>query len=164
MLKRLPSILALLAAALLVYGCASIDGAAGMVQAPRVRPSAGHTAEVAFAGGGQGTLHAWARVRNPNGYAVTLSKIHGPLYINESKAGVVDLEANIKMKAREEKTVPLDLAFGKGEKDEKAAAASGPSGSMLPYRLDGVLTVTAGDHLVPTFGPLTLLEGQARVR
>ena len=168
---RWSSLLLLTAAALLAYGCASVSGTAGMVQAPRLHPSSAHPAELAVSGDGTGTVMAWARVKNPNGFPITLTKVHGLLFLADRRAARLDLETKLELKAREEVTVPLELRFGAREKgkdkdnDAGAAAAVGAtSGASVPYRFDGNLSVSVGDNLETVFGPLTLLEGQARVR
>jgi len=166
---RWPTFLLLTAAALLAYGCASVAPTSSMVQAPRVH-LADRPAELAVSGDGMGTVTAWARVKNPNGFPITLTKVHGLLYLSDRRVARLDVETKLELKAREETTVPFELPFG--GKDEKkkdkeagaAAAVAATSGTRVPYRFDGNLNVSVGDNLETAFGPLTLLEGQARVR
>jgi hypothetical protein len=157
------SVLLLGAAAILAMGCASIDGTSSMVRAPRMRLSAERPSELALGGNGEGTLKAWARVKNPNGFPVTLDKVHGTLFLADRKAARLDVETKLKLKAREEATLPLELTFGGKDKDT-TVSVGGASGSSVPYRFDGNLEVSALENLEAVFGPLTLLEGQARIR
>lgn len=167
---RWPSLLLLAAAALLTYGCASVAGTSSMVQAPRVHASSDRPAELSVGGDGAGTVTAWARVKNPNGFAITLTKVHGLLYLADRRAARLDVDTKLELKAREEATVPFALPFGgkeakKKDKDPGPGPALGAtSGSAVSYRFDGNLNVSVGDNLETVFGPLTLLEGQARVR
>jgi hypothetical protein len=160
---RWSSLLLLGAAALLVMGCASLEGTTSMVRAPLVRPSTEQPAELSFTRAGAGTVKAWARVKNPNDFPITLTKVHGILFLADHKAARLDVETKLDMKAREEATVPLEMPFGGKEKDA-TVAVGGQAGSAVPYRFDGKLSVTAHENVETVFGPLTLLEGQARVR
>jgi len=45
-----------------------------------------------------------------------------------------------------------------------AVARRALGGGTIPYRLDGTIGVDAGAFGRPTFGPLTLLSGEMRVR
>lgn len=167
---RWPTFLLLTAAALLAYGCASVAGTSSMVQAPRVHASSTRPSELAVTGDGAGTVTAWARVKNPNGFPITLTKVHGLLYLSDRRVARLDVETRLELKAREEATVPFEMPFGgkdekKKDKEARAAAAlAATAGTAVPYRFDGNLNVSVGDNLETVFGPLTLLEGQARVR
>ena len=167
---RWSSLLLLGAAAVLAMGCASLEGTTSMVRAPRVRPSAEHPTELSLTGSGAGTVKAWARVKNPNNFPITLTKVHGTLFLADHKAARLDVETKLDMKAREEATLPLEMPFGQDKDKDKekekgaAVAVGGQAGSAVPYRFDGNLSVSAHDNVETVFGPLTLLEGQARIR
>ena len=65
----------------------------------------------------------------------------------------------------------LEMPFGGKDKDmhegkekDAAVAVGGQPGSAVPYRFDGNLNVSAENEVETVFGPLTVLEGQARIR
>lgn len=150
--------------------CATLGGLAGLVQAPRFHAADGRPAELRLSGlsGGMplgATLRIWAEVDNPNPFGLTLSTVKGSLFLDDQEAADVNLPLGLRLEARDETVVPIDLSIQLDDLPGLARTlARAVTGSPIEYRLDGTLGVDAGDFGEPTFGPLTVLEGEVRVR
>ncbi|MBX6364832.1 MAG: LEA type 2 family protein [Gemmatimonadetes bacterium] len=157
-----------LAALALAGGCATLQQ---LVQAPRFSPAAGHSPELRLLApsranplGGAG-VRLWARVENPNPVGVNLSRLTGSLYLEDARAGDVDLPLGLPLRAQADTVVPLDLTVGFANLPEIARVAQRLlTASAVPYRLDGRFTVDAGALGPLEFGPETLLRGEVAVR
>lgn len=162
--------LALVGLLLALQGCASL-GALALVRPPRFRSDPDRPAELRLLGPslsrplGGASIRLWARVENPNPFSLTLSTVAGSLFLEGTEAADVDLPLGLPLVSGEVQTVPLDLSVSfenvprLGEVLARAAL-----GSEVGYRLRGTIGVDAGSLGRPTFGPLTLLEGDVRVR
>jgi len=152
-------------------GCASLGGLASLVQAPRFRAAEGRDAEIVLRGPsrdfplGGAAVRLHARVSNPNPFGLTLSTLTGDLFLDGTRAAAVDFPLGVALLANDETEVPIDLAIGFAEVPRLAQVIGrAVSGSRLDYRLDGRIGVDAGALGRPTFGPMTILEGDVRVR
>jgi hypothetical protein len=161
------------AAALLAVnaGCASLGGLGGLVQVPRFRSAEGRDAEIVLRGPsrdfplGGAALRLYARVLNPNPFGLTLSTLTGDLFLDGTRAAAVDFPLGLALVANDEVEIPIDLAIGFDDVPRLAQVVGRAfSGSRLDYRLDGRIGVDAGALGRPTFGPMTILEGDVRVR
>ena len=164
---RTSAVLALAAASL--SSCATLGGLSGIIQAPRLSSADDRNAELRLSGPGGGgygaTLRVFARVHNPNPFGITLSTVRGALFLEGQQAADVDLPLGLPLEARDETVVPIDLTIPLEDVPALARMlARAVTGAPVAYRLDGTLGVRAGELGTPTFGPLTLLEGQVRVR
>ena len=152
-------------------GCASLGGLGSLVQAPRFRPAEGRDAEIVLRGPsrdfplGGAALRLYARVANPNPFGLTLSTLTGDLFLDDTRAAAVDFPLGLALVANDETEIPIDLAVG-FEDVPRLAQVLGRAftGQRLDYRLDGRIGVDAGALGRPTFGPMTILEGDVRVR
>jgi hypothetical protein len=157
--------------AVLAAGCATLGQLAALVRPPNIQADRERQAELRLFApsdsrryGGAG-VRLWARVENPNPFGVTLSTLAGQLYLEGTEAAEVDLPLGLPLVAQQETIVPIDLSLSfeniprLGEVVLRAA-----TGSPLEYRLEGTIGVDAGQLGQPTFGPLTLLQGDVRVR
>jgi hypothetical protein len=160
----------LAAVAAVTPACATLGGLAGIVQAPRIRAADDRRAELRLSPGYGGlpagaTLRVFARVENPNAFGLTLSTLKGSLYLEGEQAADVDLPLGLELKAGDETVVPVDLTVPlEGIPGLARTLARAVTGAPVAYRLDGTMGIDAGDFGEPTFGPLTLLEGDVRVR
>jgi hypothetical protein len=152
-------------------GCASLGGLGGLVQAPRFSAADGREAEIVLRGPsrdfplGGAAVRIHARVFNPNPFGLTLSTLIGDLYLDGTRAAAVDFPLGLALVANDEAEVPIDLAIGFDDVPRLAQVVGRAfSGSSLDYRLDGRIGVDAGALGRPTFGPMTILEGDVRVR
>jgi hypothetical protein len=133
------------------------------IQADRDRP-----AELRLAGGfgalpTSATLRMWARVENPNPIGVTLSSIEGSAFLDDARAGALDLPLGLPLEARMEEVVPLDVTIRFSELPGLGrVVARAVRGEPIGYRLEGRFGVDAGQFGTPTFGPMTLLRGEVR--
>lgn len=147
-------------------GCASIDGAADMVQAPRLRSDRQHTAQLTLSSPDApqtATLRLFAHVRNPNSTKLKLAKVKGSLFLEGQQAADIDVPLDLELKPREETVVPIDVDVKLAQDPSLAQTlARSAEGSGVGYRVDGTLGVETRQG-EPVFGPLTLLEGEARV-
>ena len=139
--------------------CASLGGLSALVQPPRFDTVPDRPAELrllrsgaALPLGGAG-VRLWARVENPNPFGLTLSTLTGSLHLEGRSSGDWTRAATV------------DLPLGLSDLPELAdVARRALTGSAIPYRLEGTVGVEAGSLGRPTFGPLTLLTGEMRVR
>jgi hypothetical protein len=156
--------------ALVAGGCASLGGLAGLVRAPRFQRDDQRPAELRLFGrtstGGLGSagVRLWARVYNPNPFGLTLSTLRGSLFLEGTRSANVDLPLGLPLVAQEEQVVPIDVSIDFSEIPGLIGVIGrAASGSAVAYRLDGTIGVDAGALGTPTFGPMTLLHGDARV-
>lgn len=114
---------------------------------------------------GGAAIRLWAEIENPNGFGLTLTEVAGDLFFENSEAIVVDFPLGLPLLAYQDTVIPLDVSIGFDDLPrlgQIARAALG--GDALEYRLDGNFAVEAGSLGRPRFGPLTLLQGDIRVR
>jgi late embryogenesis abundant protein len=152
-------------------GCASLGGLGALVQAPRFSHAEGRDAEIVLRGPsrdfplGGAAVRIYARVVNPNPFGLTLSTLVGDLFLDGTRAAAVDFPLGLALVANDETEIPIDLAIGFADVPRLAQVIGRAiSGSQLDYRLDGRIGVDAGALGRPTFGPMTILEGDVRVR
>jgi late embryogenesis abundant protein len=160
------ALLSILAVTAATAGCASFNGAASMVQAPRFRAAQGRRAQLSLSSADapqSATLRMFARVRNPNSTNLKLAKVKGSLFLEGQEAADVDLPLDLELKPLQEKVIPIDVNV-RLDKDPSLAQTLSRSaeGPAVGYRVDGTLDVETAQG-EPVFGPLTLLEGEARV-
>jgi hypothetical protein len=151
-------------------GCASLGAFLG-VRPPRFESAPGRSAEFRLLGPsrsrpfGGAALQLWARVENPNPFSLTLSTLSGRLFLEDVDAADVDLPLGLPLVSGEAQVIPLEISFGFESIPRLATVlADAGAGSPLGYRLEGTIGVDAGSLGQPAFGPLTLLEGDLRVR
>jgi hypothetical protein len=152
-------------------GCASLGGLGSLIQPPRFSPVDGTDAEIVLRGPsrdfplGGAAVRLRARVMNPNPFGVRLSTLVGDLFLDDTRAAAVDFPLGLSILANDEAEIPIDLVIGFADVPQLAQVVGRAfSGSQLGYRLDGRVGVDAGPLGRPTFGPMTILEGDVRVR
>jgi late embryogenesis abundant protein len=150
--------------------CASLGALVG-VRPPRFETADERPAEFRLIGPsmdrpfGGASLRVWARVENPNPFSLTLSTLRGRLILEDVEAADVDLPLGLPLISGEAQVIPLNISVGFENVPRLAGVlADAGVGSPLGYRLEGTIGVDAGRLGRPTFGPLTLLEGDVRVR
>jgi hypothetical protein len=150
-------------------GCASLGQLIG-VRPPRFE-NADRPAEFRLVGPsldrpfGGAAVRLWARVENPNPFSLTLSTVYGRLILDDTEAADVDLPLGLPLVSGEAQVIPLNISIGFENVPRLAGVlADAGRGAPLGYRLEGTIGVDAGRLGQPTFGPLTLLEGDVRVR
>ena len=154
-------------------GCATLNSLGSLVgvRPPRFESAPGRSAEFRLVGPsrnrpyGGASMRLWARVENPNPFGVTLSTVYGRLLLDGTEAADVDLPLGLPLVSGEAQVIPLNISVGFENIPRLASVlADAGSGSPLGYRLEGTIGVDAGRLGQPTFGPLTLLEGDVSVR
>ena len=114
---------------------------------------------------GGAAIRLWARVENPNGFGLNLSRVAGDLHIEDAEAIAADFPLGLPLTAHQDTVIPLEVSLRFDNLPRLATLArSALSGRPLGYRLVGTFTVDAGALGAPSFGPLTLLAGSIRVR
>ncbi len=168
--KQLASSLALLGLVVLTASsCATLGNLANIVQSPRISSVDDRPAELRL-GRGTGsaygaTLRVWARVENPNPFGLTLSTVEGSLFLQDQEAAEVELPLGLELGARDDTVVPIDVTIDLQRVPGLARTlASAVTGAPIQYRIDGLVGIDAGDFGKPTFGPMTVVEGEVRVR
>ena len=150
--------------------CASL-GAMALVRPPRITAARDREAELRLLAPsasrplGGAAVRLWARVENPNPFSLTLSTLAGRLFLEDVEAADVDLPLGLPLVAGEEQIVPVDVSVGFENVPQLGGVIGRAAlGSEVGYRLEGTIGVDAGPLGRPTFGPLTLLSGDVRVR
>ena len=152
--------------------CAALEGLRGLIQPPQFSEAEGQPEELRLIGPGQGAgalgganIRLWTRVRNPNAFGLTLSRLAGTLYLEDSRAADADFPLGLPLTANGDQVIPLDLRVSFADIPGLATAIRNAiSGRPLAYRLNGTIGVEAGRFGTPTFGPMNLLSGEIRTR
>ncbi|HET6230184.1 MAG TPA: LEA type 2 family protein [Longimicrobiaceae bacterium] len=160
----------LLAAFALLPACASLGSLGQILQPLSFQVDHGQQAQLRLVGpslgnplGGAG-IRLFARVRNPNPLGLTLSRIQGGLSLEGHQAANVNFPLGLPLSAGQETVIPLDITVSFSQLGGLADVASKAlRGSPIQYRLDGNFAVDAGPLGQPSFGPMTLLEGNLAV-
>lgn len=114
---------------------------------------------------GGAALRLWAHVGNPNGFGLRLTEVAGDLSIADAGSIGVEFPLGLPLVAYQDTIIPLDVSIGFDDLPALGRIARAAiAGERLDYRLDGTFAVEAGRYGEPRFGPLTLLEGELRVR
>ena len=151
-------------------GCAALGDLGALVRPPRFEQVPGRRAEIRLLPpslsapiGGAG-VRIWTRVSNPNPFGLTLGTLRGRLHLENARAADVDFPLGLPLRASEETEIPIDLSISfsdlPGLADVIRRAANR---DPLGYRLEGTIGVDAGQLGQPTFGPMTLLQGETTV-
>lgn len=151
--------------------CATLQNLRGFIQPPRFEEAPGQQAEVRLLGpsmsqplGGAG-VRIWTRVTNPNPFGLTLGTLRGTLHVQDTRAADVDFPLGLPLQAGAESVVPIDLSISFEDLPGLASVIRrAVAREPLEYRLDGTIGVDAGQLGQPTFGPMTLVRGDMRVR
>jgi len=158
----------LLGALPLLSGCATLSQLG--IQAPQFAVDNTQQAQIRLLGPSLGrpqggaAIRLFARVRNPNPIGLTLSRVAGGLALEGANAAQVDFPLGVPLQGNSETVVPLDISVKfndiPGLANVLLRAATGQS---VRYALRGTVGVNAGVLGQPTFGPMNLLEGSARI-
>ena len=162
-LHVLPLILSLLLSA-----CASLGQ---VLQPPIVSVALDQQAEISLLAPsvsrplGGASVRLYAEITNPNPFGFTLSTLAGQLALEGVRAADVDLPLGLPLAAGQSSVVPLDISLSFSEVPRLAdMLGQAFSRQELGYELVGRIGVDAGALGQPTFGPMTLLQGEVRVR
>lgn len=110
-------------------------------------------------------VRIWARVRNPNTFGFTLTRLRGDIFLEEREMADVDLPLGLPLAAAADTVIPIDVSFGLPSLSSLGALGEALlRRSAVAYRLDGTVGVDAGSLGEPTFGPRTWLRGRFQVR
>jgi hypothetical protein len=154
---------------LVAAGCAELNQLAALVRAPQFDQATDRQAEFRVMGAGSGLpiggagVRLWARVTNPNPFALTLGTLKGTLYLESSRAADLDFPLGLPLAAGGESVVPIDVTVSFANLPGLADTVRRAAGRQpLAYRLEGTIGVDAGRLGRPVFGPMTLLRGDVR--
>lgn len=157
-------------ALLLASACSQLGGLGALVQPPRFSVADGYDAEVRVLAPsaqrplGGAAIRMYARVENPNGFGLNLSRLAGDLFLEGARAAVVDFPLGLPLSAQQDTIIPIELGISFSDVGELAdVAAQIVSRNRVGYRLDGTLSIDAGALGQPSFGPQTWLQGTAAV-
>ncbi|HET7463335.1 MAG TPA: LEA type 2 family protein [Longimicrobium sp.] len=167
-LKRVSRAVVLIGALPLLSGCATLAQLG--IQAPQFMVDNAQPAQLRLLGPSLGrpqggaAIRLYARVRNPNPIGITLARLAGGLALEGQNAAQVDFPLGVPLQGNTETVVPLDISVNfndiPGLANVLLRAATGQS---IRYALRGTVGVDAGMLGQPTFGPMNLLEGSARI-
>lgn len=167
-LRRATRAAVLIGALPLLSGCATLAQLG--IQAPQFTVDNTQQAQLRLLGPSLGrpqggaAIRLFARVRNPNPIGITLSRVAGGLALEGQNAAQVDFPLGVPLQGNTETVVPLDISVNfndiPGLANVLLRAATGQS---IRYALRGTVGVDAGMLGQPTFGPMNLLEGSARI-
>jgi LEA14-like dessication related protein len=114
--------------------------------------------------GGLG-VRLWARVRNPNPFGFTLSRLTGTLFLEGSRGATADFPLGLPLQAGEESEVPLDLSVSLSDLPGLAGVVrQATQRQPIAYKFEGTVGVDAGRLGQPVFGPMTLMTGELTAR
>jgi hypothetical protein len=159
----------LLAMAVALPGCATLQQLG--IMAPQFRVDGGQQAQIRLLPPGPGrpsggaSIRLFARVSNPNPVGITLSTLAGGLELQGRQAARVDFPLGVPLSAGGEQVVPLDISVSFDDIPTLGSVLlRAATGQSIAYRLNGTVGVNAGLLGQPSFGPMTLLEGNVRVQ
>ena len=157
------------AALLATQACASLQQVGRFIQPPhfeRVDERPSEVRLVAPRAGqplGGAAVRLWTRVRNPNPFGLRLNTLSATLFLDDARAADGDFPLGLPLQAGEESVIPLDLTVSFADVPALANALRRVSASQpIRYRLDGTIGVDVGRLGTPTFGPLTIVDGELR--
>jgi len=167
-IRKITRAAVLIGALPLLSGCATLAQLG--IQAPQFMVDNTQQAQLRLLGPsfghpqGGAAIRLYARVRNPNPIGITLSRVAGGLALEGQNAAQVDFPLGVPLQGNTETVVPLDISVNfndiPGLANVLLRAATGQS---IRYALRGTVGVDAGVLGQPTFGPMNLLEGSARI-
>ena len=155
----------------LLAGCSSLGALSQVLQAPRFAVARGQQAQIQLVGPstsrplGGVSVRLWAEVSNPNPIGLVLSSLQGTLALQGTRAADVNFPLGVPLAASGDTVIPLDIAVSFS--DLPALANILPraiTGGAVDYQLDGTVGVDAGVLGRPSFGPMTLLQGNIQTR
>lgn len=159
--------LALLAGLAALPACAALQNA---IQAPEFAMAQGHSSQIRLLGPsigrplGGAEVRVWARVRNPNAFGFTLTRLAGNVFLDDEPAADIDLPLGLPLQASGDTIIPIDVAISFADIPDLADEIAGAfAGQTLDYALRGTLAVDAGPLGQPSFGPSTWLAGEVQV-
>lgn len=150
-------------------GCAGL-GLQSVLQAPTFAVDESRQAQLRLlppsigrpAGGA--AIRLYARVGNPNPVGLTLTRLVGQLQLEGRNAARVDFPLGVALTAGGESLVPIELAIDFNDVPGLVdVAGRALTGQGVGYSLNGTVGVDAGMLGQPSFGPMTLLQGDLRV-
>lgn len=148
-------------------GCATLQQ---VLQAPTFNVDSGQQAQIRLLPPGAGrpaggaAVRLFARVGNPNPVGFTLSTLAGVLQLEGRNAARVEFPLGVPLQAGGETVVPIDVAINFQDIPSLGGTIlRAVTGQSVRYSLNGTVGVDAGLLGQPTFGPMTLLSGEARV-
>lgn len=166
----LPKLVCTLVLVLVTTACAALGDLRSLVQPPRFSQVPDRQAEIRLLGpslsqpiGGAG-VRLWTRVSNPNPFGLTLGTLRGVLHLENARAADVDFPLGLPLRPSEETEIPIDLSISFSDLPGLADVVRRATNRQpLAYRLEGTIGVDAGQLGQPTFGPMTLLQGETTV-
>lgn len=155
------------AAMIAVGGCATLQNA---LQPPRFSAAEGRNAELRLVGPsaqrplGGAAIRLYARIENPNPLGLTLTRLIGDVYLQDTRAAEVDFPLGVPLGAGEDTVIPLDVSISFSDLPSLAGVLrNAVGGRTVPYSLRGTFSVDAGPLGTPSFGPSTLMRGDVEV-
>lgn len=155
----------------LLAGCSALGALSQVLQAPRFAVAGSHQPQIQLLGpsaqrplGGL-SVRLWAQVANPNPVGLVLSSLQGNLALEGVRAADVSFPLGLPLAASQDTVIPLDISVGFSQLPRLAGIVQTAfTRGTVAYRLDGTLGVDAGLLGRPSFGPMTLLQGDIRTR
>ncbi|HEV2146569.1 MAG TPA: LEA type 2 family protein [Longimicrobiaceae bacterium] len=151
----------------LLPGCATLGQ---VIQPPTFRVAEDRPEELRLLGPAPGrplggaAIRLYARVSNPNPLGITLSTLRGGLLLEGQQAARVDFPLGVPLQPGQEALVPLEISVSFADVPGLANTLTrAVTGGPVRYQLDGTVGVDAGVLGQPSFGPMTLLQGDVRV-
>ena len=155
----------------LVAGCSSLGALSQVLQAPRFAVARGQEPQIQLVGPSAGrplggvSVRLWAEVTNPNPIGVVLSTLQGTLALQGTRAADVSFPLGLPLAAAQDTVIPLDIAVSFSDLPRLAEILPrAVTGGAVAYQLDGTVGVDAGVLGRPSFGPMTLLQGNIQTR
>ena len=155
----------------LVAGCSALGALSQVLQAPRFAVARDNQPQIQLLGPsaqrplGGVSVRLWAEVSNPNPVGLVLSSLQGNLALEGVRAADVSFPLGLPLAASQDTVIPLDIAVGFSQLPRLAGIVQTAfTRGTVAYQLDGTLGVDAGVLGRPSFGPMTLLQGNIQTR
>ena len=168
---RLRTVLLANLLAVILGGCASLEGLRALIQPPQFEQAPDRQSEIRLTpilsgrSAGGATVRLWTNVTNPNPFGFTLSTVQATLFLDDVEAADAEFPLGLPLQPRQTETIPLDVTVSFANVPRLAnAIRQAASGGGLLYRLEGTVGIDAGTFGQPTFGPLTILSGDLKAR
>ena len=155
----------------LLAGCSSLGALSQVLQPPRFEVARNQVPQIQLVGPsmqrplGGVSVRLWAEVTNPNPIGLVISTLDGTLALQGTRAADVSFPLGLPLAASQDTVIPLDISVSFSDLPRLAEILPRAlTGGAVAYQLDGTLGVDAGVLGRPSFGPMTLLQGNIQTR
>lgn len=155
----------------LLAGCSTLGALAQVLQAPRFAVAREFQPSIRLLGPslqrplGGASVRLWAEIGNPNPVGLVLSSLRGNLALEGVQTADVSFPLGVPLAASQDTVIPLDVSISFADLPRLAEIIPrAVTQGTVAYQLHGTVGVDAGLLGQPSFGPMTLLQGNIQTR